>query len=83
MQLFFRICSLIVAMGMLVCVICIKGTNDTEGWIIRVPVSFTTPEKCFTKYLKSLAWPYYIPFMQFIIWLDLQSSAHRLRQPVT
>lgn len=38
-QLLFRILSLAGAIGMLVCVICIKGTQGTEGWIIRVPVS--------------------------------------------
>lgn len=38
-QLFLRACALLGALGMLVCVICIKGTQDTVGWIIRVPVS--------------------------------------------
>lgn len=38
LQLFLRICALLGAVGMLVCVICIKGTQDTVGWIIRVPV---------------------------------------------
>ena len=37
-QLFFRICALLGALGMLVCVICIRGTDVTTGWIIRVPV---------------------------------------------
>ena len=41
-QLFLRICALLAAMGMLVCVICIKGTNVSEGWIIRVPVCIIT-----------------------------------------
>ncbi|KAL8688338.1 MAG: hypothetical protein Q9218_005731 [Villophora microphyllina] len=36
-QLFLRICQLLGALGLLFCVICIKGTKDTEGWIIRVP----------------------------------------------
>lgn len=40
-QLFFRICALIGAIGMLFCVICIKGTQGMEGWIIRVPVMFS------------------------------------------
>lgn len=40
-QLFLRICALLGAVGMLVCVICIKGTQDTVGWIIRIPVSMT------------------------------------------
>ena len=37
-QLFLRICSLIGAIGLLVCVICIRGTDDTLGWIIRIAV---------------------------------------------
>jgi len=41
LQLFLRICTLLGAVGMLVCVICIKGTQDTVGWIIRIPVSMT------------------------------------------
>ena len=38
-QLFLRIGALLGAMGMLFCVICIKGTPSTVGWIIRVAVS--------------------------------------------
>lgn len=38
-QLFLRICALLGAMGMLFCVICIKNTPSTVGWIIRVAVS--------------------------------------------
>ena len=38
-QLFLRIGALLGAMGMLFCVICIKGTPNTVGWIIRVAVS--------------------------------------------
>lgn len=37
-QLGFRVLQLIGAIGLLICVICIKGTQDTEGWIIRIPV---------------------------------------------
>ena len=40
-QLVLRICELIGAVGMLFCVICIKGTDATTGWIIRVPVCVT------------------------------------------
>lgn len=36
-QLVLRNCQLIGAVGMLFCVICIKGTDATTGWIIRVP----------------------------------------------
>ncbi|KAF4302014.1 hypothetical protein GTA08_BOTSDO10321 [Botryosphaeria dothidea] len=39
-QLAVRILQLIGAIGLLICVICIKGTQDTEGWIIRVPAAF-------------------------------------------
>ncbi|KAL8726461.1 MAG: hypothetical protein Q9166_006692 [cf. Caloplaca sp. 2 TL-2023] len=37
-QLFLRGCELLDALGLLFCVICIKGTQGTTGWIIRVPV---------------------------------------------
>ena len=40
-QLVLRMCELIGAVGMLFCVICIKGTDATTGWIIRVPVCIT------------------------------------------
>ncbi|KAL8777161.1 MAG: hypothetical protein Q9194_002720 [Teloschistes cf. exilis] len=36
-QLFLRVGQLLGALGLLFCVICIKGTKGTEGWIIRVP----------------------------------------------
>lgn len=36
-QLFLRICELLGALGLLFCVICIKGTQGSTGWIIRVP----------------------------------------------
>lgn len=42
-QLFFRVSQLLGAIGMLICVICIRGTQDAEGWIIRVPVSQSLP----------------------------------------
>ena len=38
-QLFLRICALLGALGMLVCVICLRGTETLTGWVIRVPVS--------------------------------------------
>lgn len=38
-QLGFRITQMLAAVGMLICVICVRGTADTEGWIIRLPVS--------------------------------------------
>ena len=37
-QLFLRACALISAIGLLICVICLKGTDNTLGWIIRVAV---------------------------------------------
>lgn len=43
-QLFLRICELLAAAGMLFCVICIKGTDASTGWIIRVPVSESKTE---------------------------------------
>ncbi|KAL8672535.1 MAG: hypothetical protein Q9168_003002 [Polycauliona sp. 1 TL-2023] len=36
-QLFLRICQLLGALGLLFCVISIKGTQGSTGWIIRVP----------------------------------------------
>ncbi|KAL6719885.1 hypothetical protein ACLMJK_001806 [Lecanora helva] len=36
-QLVLRICELLAATGMLFCVICIKKTDSTTGWIIRIP----------------------------------------------
>jgi hypothetical protein len=38
-QLTFRVAQLIGAVGMLVCVICLKGMTDNEGWVLRLPVS--------------------------------------------
>jgi len=37
-QLFFRVLALVGAIGILVCVICIKVPKATEGWIVRLPV---------------------------------------------
>ncbi|KAL8778475.1 MAG: hypothetical protein Q9213_007398 [Squamulea squamosa] len=36
-QLFLRTCELLGALGLLFCVVCIKGTQGSTGWIIRVP----------------------------------------------
>lgn len=33
-----RICTLLGAIGVLLCCIFIKGTQDTEGYILRIPV---------------------------------------------
>ncbi|KAK8159470.1 hypothetical protein IWX90DRAFT_301483 [Phyllosticta citrichinensis] len=38
-QFAFRALQLIAAIGLLICVICIKGTQGLEGWIIRVSVA--------------------------------------------
>lgn len=40
-QLVLRVCELVGAVGLLFCVICVKGTDATTGWIIRVPVCIT------------------------------------------
>lgn len=37
-QLSLRVCSLLGAVGLLLCAIFIRGTQDTEGWIMRIPV---------------------------------------------
>ncbi|KAI9816180.1 MAG: hypothetical protein M1827_001781 [Pycnora praestabilis] len=36
LQLFLRCSALLGAVGLLVCVICVKGVQDSVGWIIRV-----------------------------------------------
>jgi hypothetical protein len=41
-QLVLRVLQLIGALGMLVCVIAIRGTQPTEGWVIRIPVNQTS-----------------------------------------
>ena len=38
LQLAFRVLQLVLAIGLLVCAICIRGTKGTEGWILRIPV---------------------------------------------
>lgn len=37
-QLFLRICTLLGAVGVLLCGIFIRGALDTEGYIMRIPV---------------------------------------------
>jgi len=37
-QLGLRIAQLIGCLGLLICAICLKGMQDAEGWIIRLPV---------------------------------------------
>lgn len=37
-QLVFRVLQLVGAGGILICVICVRGAADTEGWILRIPV---------------------------------------------
>lgn len=83
-QLFFRICALLAAMGMLVCVICIKGTNANEGWIIRVPVSgiIILGKRC-TDFYRSPVWPSCTQPMQSIIWLGLRKGERQHHQLAT
>jgi hypothetical protein len=38
-QFALRLCTLVGAVGALLCGIFIKGTQDTEGYIMRIPVS--------------------------------------------
>jgi hypothetical protein len=40
-QLAFRCLQLIGSVGLVVAVICVKNTKNTEGWIIRLPVSIS------------------------------------------
>ena len=37
-QLFLRVCTLLGAVGVLLCGIFIRGAADTEGYIMRIPV---------------------------------------------
>ena len=46
-QLCLRICSLLGAMGMLFCVICINKTESTVGWVLKVAVRFFPKEEIF------------------------------------
>ncbi|TKX21165.1 FAD dependent oxidoreductase-like protein 3 [Elsinoe australis] len=39
-QLLFRILQLIGALGLFVCTICIRGTQDVQGWIMRIPPAY-------------------------------------------
>ncbi|KAF4547913.1 Hypothetical protein D9617_34g040930 [Elsinoe fawcettii] len=39
-QLLFRILQLVGALGLLVCTICIRGTQDVQGWIMRIPPGY-------------------------------------------
>ena len=83
-QLLFRLLALIGAVGMLFCVICIKETQGTEGWIIRIPVKLspcTVNEQ--NLIISSLALPFCTPYMQSIILPDLQSVARQLLPPAT
>jgi hypothetical protein len=39
-QLAFRVCTLLGAVGVLLCGIFIRGATDTEGYIMRIPVRY-------------------------------------------
>jgi hypothetical protein len=39
LQFALRLLQLVGALGALVCVIIIRGVNDVQGWILRIPVS--------------------------------------------
>ncbi|KAF2222808.1 hypothetical protein BDZ85DRAFT_262502 [Elsinoe ampelina] len=39
-QLFFRILQVIGALGLFVCTICIRGTQDVQGWLMRIPPAY-------------------------------------------
>lgn len=42
-QFGLKILSLLVAVGVLICVICIKGTQNAAAWILRIAVSHRNP----------------------------------------
>lgn len=44
-QLAFRMCSLLGAVGLLLCGIFIRGAQDIEGWIMRIPVCGPSEQK--------------------------------------
>ena len=78
LQLLLRICALLGALGMLVCVICIKGTEPTTGWIIRVPVSYlmACTNVCADIYGYSQQLPSFIPSMPCTILQGPLKAAH-------
>lgn len=39
MQFTLRILQLMGALGLITCVVTIRGTSDSQGWILRIPVS--------------------------------------------
>ena len=43
LQFSLRLLQLVGALGALVCVIIIRGVNDVQGWILRIPVSMLLP----------------------------------------
>ncbi|KAL8830533.1 MAG: hypothetical protein Q9191_001380 [Dirinaria sp. TL-2023a] len=49
-QLALRICALLGAMGMLFCVICIKKTESTVGWVLRVAPAIATVHTVYAVY---------------------------------
>ncbi|OCK79037.1 hypothetical protein K432DRAFT_426824 [Lepidopterella palustris CBS 459.81] len=49
-QLFLRVLQFIGTIGILICVICIRGTQDTEGWIIRIAPGVDIPATLYAIY---------------------------------
>lgn len=45
-QLSLRVMNMLVALGMLVCVICVTNVAGTEGWVIRLAVWIIDNHKC-------------------------------------
>lgn len=84
-QLLLRICALLGALGMLLCVICIRGTESITGWIIRVPVCYLWnkhSDLCADNHT-SQALPCYTLSTPYITCPAPRSYAHLRHPPVT
>ena len=81
-QLALRSCALLGAMGMLFCVICIKKTESTVGWVLRVAVCLICFEINYeADSPNSLLLRPYIPFMPSTILPVRLKHERRHHQP--
>lgn len=84
-QFAFRMMQLIGAVGLLVLVICIRGTSDTQGWMIKIPVSnnSTLCQATLTAPANSPLGMVFSISMHFTISCALRSAAQLAPRPVT
>ena len=67
-QLYLRAIQLLGAIGILVCVICIRGSTDTQSLVIRIPVSqihTPSPVSYSANKISSLSSTLFFPSMEF------------------